>query len=54
MALAVEPMINIGGEGVKVLDDGWTVVTIDGSLSAHYEHTILVTKNEPIIMTTLD
>ncbi len=42
MALAIEPMVNMGGAGVKVLDDGWTAVTMDGSLSAHFEHTITI------------
>lgn len=42
MALAIEPMVNMGGAGVKVLDDGWTAVTSDGSLSAHFEHTIAI------------
>ena len=42
MALAIEPMVNMGGPGVKVLDDGWTAVTSDGSLSAHFEHTITI------------
>jgi methionine aminopeptidase len=43
MVLTVEPMINVGGPEVRVLDDGWTVVTADGSLSAQFEHTVLVT-----------
>ncbi|MCK4910744.1 MAG: type I methionyl aminopeptidase [Thermodesulfovibrionales bacterium] len=43
MTLAIEPMVNAGGFDVKVLDDGWTAVTADGSLSAHFEHTVLVT-----------
>jgi len=42
MALAIEPMVNMGGAGVKVLEDGWTAVTSDGSLSAHFEHTISI------------
>jgi len=42
MALAIEPMVNMGGAGVKVLEDGWTAVTRDGSLSAHFEHTISI------------
>ncbi len=42
MALAIEPMVNMGGTGVKVLEDGWTAVTSDGSLSAHFEHTISI------------
>ena len=53
MTLAVEPMVNIGGPDVKILDDGWTVVTADGSLSAHYEHTIAITKNGPEILTKM-
>lgn len=51
MTLAVEPMINMGGADVEWMDDGWTVVTEDGSLSAHYENTILITEGEPEILT---
>lgn len=51
MTLAIEPMINIGRPDVEWLDDDWTVVTEDGSLSAHYENTILVTDGEPEILT---
>ena len=51
MTIAVEPMVNAGGYGVKVLPDGWTVETLDGSLSAHYENTILITNSEPEILT---
>lgn len=51
MALAVEPMVNAGGYSVKVLNNKWTVVTADGSLSAHYENTIAITDAEPLIMT---
>ena len=51
MTLAIEPMVNEGGAGVKILNDGWTVVTKDGSLSGHFEHTVLVTENEPEILT---
>ena len=53
MTLAIEPMINIGTWKVKVLPDGWTVKTLDGSLSAHYENTILITEGEPIILTSV-
>lgn len=53
MTLAIEPMINIGTYEVSVLDDGWTVVTRDNELSAHYEHTILITDNEAEILTSL-
>lgn len=51
MTLAIEPMINMGGWEVDWLDDGWTVVTRDGSLSAHYENTVLVTDGEPRLLT---
>ena len=51
MTIAVEPMINAGVYGVKILKDGWTVVTIDGKRSAHYENTILSTNGDPIILT---
>jgi methionyl aminopeptidase len=47
MTLAIEPMVNAGGFAVRVLSDGWTVVTRDGRLSAHYEHTVLITRGEP-------
>jgi len=51
MVLAIEPMINIGSAEVKVLEDGWTAVTIDGSVSAHFEHTVAITKDGPVILT---
>ena len=51
MTIAIEPMVNAGGWGVKLLSDGWTVKTADGSMSSHYENTILITKDEPIILT---
>lgn len=51
MTLAIEPMVNIGDYDVRRLSDGWTVVTADGSLSAHYENTILITNGEPEILT---
>lgn len=51
MTIAVEPMVNVGGWEVKVLSNEWTVVTVDGSLSAHYENTILITDGEPEILT---
>ncbi len=51
MTLAIEPMVNAGAADVKILKDGWTVVTRDGSLSAHFEHTVLVTGGEPEILT---
>lgn len=51
MTLAIEPMVNAGKAAVKMLNDGWTVVAADGSLSAHFEHTILVTTGEPVILT---
>ncbi|MBQ2896324.1 MAG: type I methionyl aminopeptidase [Oscillospiraceae bacterium] len=54
MTLAIEPMVNAGGYAVRVLGDEWTVVTADGSLSAHYENTILITDGEPEILTMAD
>lgn len=51
MTLAIEPMVNVGRPGVRVLSDGWTVVTEDGLLSAHFEHTVLITRGEPEILT---
>jgi len=53
MTLAIEPMINLGEEGVRILEDGWTVVTSDGKPSAHFEHTVLITENEPEVLTCL-
>jgi methionyl aminopeptidase len=51
MVLAIEPMVNAGGPEVRTLDDGWTAVTADGGLSAHFEHTVAVTENAPEILT---
>ena len=51
MTIAIEPMVNAGVEKVKVLGDGWTVVTADGSLSAHYENTVAVTEDGPVLLT---
>ncbi len=51
MVLALEPMVNAGAPDVEILDDGWTAVTADGSLSAHFEHTVYVTENDPEILT---
>jgi methionyl aminopeptidase len=53
MVFAVEPMVNIGRKETRLLDDGWSVVTLDGELSAHWEHTIAVTDNGPEILTLL-
>lgn len=53
MVIAIEPMLNLGCDDVKVLDDDWTVVTKDGKASAHFEHTVLATDDEPILLTTL-
>lgn len=53
MTIAIEPMINMGGAGIRQLPDGWTIKTRDGSLSAHFEHTIAITSNGPVIMTQL-
>ncbi|MDY6180219.1 MAG: type I methionyl aminopeptidase [Candidatus Faecousia sp.] len=54
MTIAVEPMVNAGGYDVRVLKDGWTTVTADGSLSAHYENTVLITDGEPEILTVTE
>ena len=54
MTLAIEPMINMGTHAVKVLNDGWTVKTADGKLSAHFEHSIAITKDKPLILTLPD
>ncbi len=54
MTLAVEPMVNAGTYEVRVLDDGWTTVTADGKLSAHYENTVLITDGEPEILTVAE
>jgi methionyl aminopeptidase len=51
MVLAIEPMITMGSWEVKILDDGWTAVTKDGSLAAHFEHTVAVTEGEPEVLT---
>jgi methionyl aminopeptidase len=51
MTLAIEPMVNMGKPAVRLLADGWTAVTRDGSLSAHFEHTVAVTKDGPVVMT---
>jgi len=54
MVFAIEPMVNVGGPDVKMLDDEWTAVTADGSLSAHFEHTILVSKDGPDVLTRIE
>ena len=54
MTIAIEPMVNAGGEALRILRDGWTTVTKDGSLSAHFEHTVLITDGEPEILTCPD
>ena len=53
MVIAIEPMVNAGGFEVKILADGWTAVTVDGSLSAHFEHTVAVTEDGPEILSLL-
>jgi len=52
MVLAIEPMVTLGGHDVKILDDGWTAVTKDGSLAAHFEHTVAVTETGPEVLTS--
>jgi methionyl aminopeptidase len=54
IVLAIEPMVNAGTHAVKVLQDGWTVVTADGELSAHFEHSVAITENEPFILSRID
>ena len=54
MTFAVEPMINVGTPDVRELKDGWTVTTADGSLSAHYEHTLALTDNGVVLLTKVD
>jgi methionyl aminopeptidase len=51
LTLAIEPMVNIGGPATKTLVDRWTIVTLDGSLSAHFEHTVAITDDEPLVLT---
>jgi len=51
--LAVEPMVNVGSYEVEIKEDGWTAVTKDGSLAAHFEHSIAITKNGPYILSQL-
>ncbi|HRR42171.1 MAG TPA: M24 family metallopeptidase, partial [Syntrophales bacterium] len=53
MVLAIEPMVNAGSWHVKVLSDGWTVVTEDGKLSAHFEHSVVITENGPDILSRI-
>ena len=54
MTLAVEPMVNAGTHEVRVKNDGWTVVTLDGRLSAHYENSIAITESDPIVLTDVE
>jgi len=53
MTLAIEPMVNMGESSILEDENGWTIITEDGSLSAHYENTILITEKEPEILTTV-
>lgn len=53
MVLAIEPMINAGGPGVRILPDGWTAITADGSLSAHFEHTVAILEEGPVVLSRL-
>jgi methionyl aminopeptidase len=54
MCLAIEPQVNLGSPAVRMLDDGWTAVTVDGSLSAHFEHTVAITVDGPQVLTLPD
>ena len=51
MTIAIDPMFNAGSPELKILNAGWTVVTVDGQLSAHFEHTVLITEGAPEILT---
>ena len=53
MVLAIEPMINEGESKVKVLDDGWTAITADGALSAHFEHSVAITEDGPYVLSKI-
>jgi methionyl aminopeptidase len=53
LTIAIEPMVNIGGPATKTLSDRWTIVTLDGSLSAHFEHTVAITEDGPRVLTRL-
>ncbi len=53
MTIAIEPMVNLGRAQVRPLADGWTIVTADGKPSAHFEHTVLITEDDPEILTCL-
>ena len=54
MVIAIEPMVNVGTGAVRELSDGWTVLTADSKLSAHYEHTVAITENGPLLLTKVD
>jgi methionyl aminopeptidase len=54
MALAIEPMITLGSPEVTILADDWTVVTVDGSVAAHWEHSVALTDSGPVVLTALD
>ena len=54
MVFAIEPMVNVGTEKVKMLDDEWTAVTADGEWSAHFEHTVLITEDGPEVLTRVE
>jgi methionyl aminopeptidase len=54
LTVAIEPMVNVGGPATKTLPDRWTIVTLDGSLSAHFEHTVAITEHGPRVLTRLD
>jgi methionyl aminopeptidase len=53
MTIAIEPMVNAGGAATRTLGDKWTIVTLDGELSAHFEHTVAITADGPRVLTTL-
>jgi methionyl aminopeptidase len=51
LTIAIEPMVNLGGPATKTLGDRWTIVTLDGSLSAHFEHTVAIAEGGPLVLT---
>jgi methionyl aminopeptidase len=53
MVIAIEPMVNMGGAEVAMLDDGWTAVTKDGSISAHFEHSVAITADGPAVLSRI-
>ncbi len=51
LVMAIEPMVGLGGAEIETREDGWTIATVDGSLSAHFEHTVMVSGDRPVVLT---